>query len=643
MRKLFLLLLPLLSLAAFGQSVITIPMQQCVWHSGDNPAWAAQNLDESAWLPFDTLKPNSNHMKEAHIPRAHFWVRCHADLTPLRALDHPALQVANWLSAYQVFLNGNAIGVAGNLRTAVYSMNNIRQYPVPVSILGNQPDTIAFRVAAKLFDVPTPELTAGNSDALNARRASLVLAHSESALTPMLLYFVIGIVGLMLLGLFYYDRSRRELLYLSITCVCIAALRANEFCAAAHFNYSSNLYRAVVFLANLVSTVTNLLFFFTLARRRVPPLYWVALAFVWAQIMVGVFELFLSPQNVWFLFDLLDRPMTYYAPLARIGFIVGTTAPIVAFWPWRRISRRMRPLATLCGLWGAAQFAWFTLQLTSDPRLGLTDYFALWRPELLEMLALVTTFVILALLALLFHDQRQVAEERAVLAGEMLAARDIQRMLAPATLDSAPGFHIEVAFHPMRDVGGDFYLCRVLDNGVQRLLVGDVSGKGTAAAMTAAVLIGAAEERGANSPSELLRHLNRVFRKSKLTGFATCLCADIAPDGTVTLANAGHLSPYYRGEEITLEPGLPIGMNPDTANGYLQSSFPIAPGEKLTFLSDGVVEARSSTGELFGFDRAHAISKQSAQQIASTAQAFGQEDDITVLTLAFAPAKVAIA
>jgi serine phosphatase RsbU (regulator of sigma subunit) len=53
----------------------------------------------------------------------------------------------------------------------------------------------------------------------------------------------------------------------------------------------------------------------------------------------------------------------------------------------------------------------------------------------------------------------------------------------------------------------------------------------------------------------------------------------------------------------------------------------------LTLLTDGVVEARNNTGELFGFERTAAASTQPAESIAKTAQAFGQDDDITVLTI----------
>jgi serine phosphatase RsbU (regulator of sigma subunit) len=60
----------------------------------------------------------------------------------------------------------------------------------------------------------------------------------------------------------------------------------------------------------------------------------------------------------------------------------------------------------------------------------------------------------------------------------------------------------------------------------------------------------------------------------------------------------------------------------------------------LTFLSDGVVEARNEAGELFGFDRTRRISREPAENIVRAAQAFGQEDDITVVTLTPAPAAV---
>ncbi|MGC2636641.1 MAG: PP2C family protein-serine/threonine phosphatase, partial [Acidobacteriaceae bacterium] len=127
---------------------------------------------------------------------------------------------------------------------------------------------------------------------------------------------------------------------------------------------------------------------------------------------------------------------------------------------------------------------------------------------------------------------------------------------------------------------------------------------------------------------------------SRVGGFATCLCADIAPSGVVTLANAGHLAPYCRGQEVPVLSALPLGLSAAAQPAYDETRFTLEPGDTLTFLSDGVVEAQNATGELFGFERARSISTQSAQSIAAAAQAYGQSDDITVLTLTFAPAEV---
>jgi serine/threonine protein phosphatase PrpC len=89
---------------------------------------------------------------------------------------------------------------------------------------------------------------------------------------------------------------------------------------------------------------------------------------------------------------------------------------------------------------------------------------------------------------------------------------------------------------------------------------------------------------------------------------------------------------------LATDNGLPLGIAPDSQ--YTETTLRLAPGETLTFLSDGVVEARNARGELFGFERAAAISGESAESIAQAAQQFGQEDDITVLTLSLAPAEV---
>jgi hypothetical protein len=228
------------------------------------------------------------------------------------------------------------------------------------------------------------------------------------------------------------------------------------------------------------------------------------------------------------------------------------------------------------------------------------------------------------------------------LRGELDAAREVQQRAVPITLPAVPGFTLAAAYLPAAEVGGDFYQVLPLPSGATILVVGDVSGKGLKAAMTGAMALGALRSLAQEnlSPARILARLNAQLAASSDGGFVTCLCARIAHDGSLAISNAGHLAPYRNGEEIFLEPALPLGVTPDAA--YPESTIHLAPNDRLTFLSDGVIEARNPQGELFGFDRTRAISTQPAEAIARAAQHHGQEDDITVLTLAYAGAAAAL-
>jgi len=178
-------------------------------------------------------------------------------------------------------------------------------------------------------------------------------------------------------------------------------------------------------------------------------------------------------------------------------------------------------------------------------------------------------------------------------------------------------------------------------DGSALVVVGDVSGKGLKAAMTGALAIGALRTLAAENrnPAAFLTDLNRQMHGAQDGGFVTCICMWLAPDGSVTMANAGHLAPYRNGVEIEIASGFPLGIADPVE--YAENRFQLAPGETLTLLSDGVVEARSAKGELYGFERTREISVQSAKSIAEAARGFGQEDDITVLTLSRLAARAA--
>jgi hypothetical protein len=248
-----------------------------------------------------------------------------------------------------------------------------------------------------------------------------------------------------------------------------------------------------------------------------------------------------------------------------------------------------------------------------------------------------------SLIAVILYRFIRVSQEEQRSSAEIEAARSVQAMLIPTQLPSNYNFVLESAYFPARGVGGDFFQALPLKDDSMLIVVGDVSGKGLQAAMNASTLVGALRNELAHDPAVVLAHLNQVMlgaassaTSSSVAGFATCLCARIYPTGKMSIANAGHLSPYRDGRELELAASLPLGILPHLE--FEQTTFHLNPGDRLTFISDGVVEAANPKGELFGFERTQQVANEPARYIAQTAQRFGQTDDITVVTLYFAAA-----
>jgi serine phosphatase RsbU (regulator of sigma subunit) len=214
--------------------------------------------------------------------------------------------------------------------------------------------------------------------------------------------------------------------------------------------------------------------------------------------------------------------------------------------------------------------------------------------------------------------------EKLRLASELESARTVQQLLFPKPTSG----HIDAVYCPANEVGGDFWQALPAAGGGEIVVVGDVSGKGLRAAMMVSLLTGALRNRKSDRPAEILAELNRVTVSTMHTGFVTAMVAHVK-DGRATIANAGHPAPYLNGEEVTLDAALPLGVDPDAV--YTERE--IACGEQLTLISDGVIEAENASRELFGFERTREISGDSAQQIVDAARAWGQKDDITVVTV----------
>jgi len=218
-------------------------------------------------------------------------------------------------------------------------------------------------------------------------------------------------------------------------------------------------------------------------------------------------------------------------------------------------------------------------------------------------------------------------QERA--SSELAAARSVQELMIPHERLETPGFEVDSVYNPATEVGGDFYHVQPTEDGGLLVVIGDVAGKGLKAAMNVSMLMGALRRTPERSPARILESLNRVLTGSE--SFTTCQAAWFGPGGELVLANAGHLPPYLNSQEIRVPGSLPLGVLPDTH--YEEIRLYLHPGDRILLLSDGVVEARQPSGELFGFDRVHNLSNQTAFYIADAAKEFGQEDDITVLTV----------
>jgi serine phosphatase RsbU (regulator of sigma subunit) len=240
---------------------------------------------------------------------------------------------------------------------------------------------------------------------------------------------------------------------------------------------------------------------------------------------------------------------------------------------------------------------------------------------------------VLSLAVIIVLRSTRIAHQQARMEAELAAAREVQHILLPERVEAVPGFDLESAYEPAREIGGDFYQILPAPAGSLLVIIGDVEGKGLPAAMLVSILIGAVRALAEYTmdPAELLANLNQRLVGRAGGNLATALAARISPNGAVELANAGHLAPYLDGRELEIAGALPLGAKAGTQ--YETAHFQLGRGSRLAFFSDGVVEARNGHGELFGFERCRKLSAEPVARIVETAKSFGQHDDITAIAV----------
>ncbi len=266
MRKAILLFL-LLPWPLAAQSGLSIAPQNCVWQKGDDMSWAAPNLDESGWQPMATWVPVAT-------PTPYFWLRCRFDPSQLAADINPQLQISGDL-AWQVFVGGKLIGESGNIANGSHTVGLVDEYAASELARRDGPIAVAVRMAF------APELNARQQlpslslgDAVFQRNSywSQVYERTLSQWVTWVCYALIASAGLFFMALYWFDRTQRYILWISLTLLPRTSrryLRINEFLAAASVQYSSHL---EFFLYSLGQSlpIFAILFFFSVNRKPVP-------------------------------------------------------------------------------------------------------------------------------------------------------------------------------------------------------------------------------------------------------------------------------------------------------------------------------------------------------------------------------------
>jgi phosphoserine phosphatase RsbU/P len=242
------------------------------------------------------------------------------------------------------------------------------------------------------------------------------------------------------------------------------------------------------------------------------------------------------------------------------------------------------------------------------------------------------------------EQQRRTAE----IEQELLLARDIQQGLLLEAAPHLPGWELSAVSLPARDLGGDLYDFLDLGNGIQGIMIGDVSGKGLSAALRMAVArtVFRHEARRADQPGPTLADVNRGILSEIPQGMVTMLYLRLdTTRGLLRLANAGHTFPLFiNGSVYELElSGLPLGVDGDS--DYEEASATVCPGDTVLLYTDGVLEAENPAGEIYTYERLEALVAANYQlkpramvslllrELRAWSGGASQSDDVTIVVL----------
>lgn len=609
---------------------------------GDNLAWADPAFDDSGW---EQIKADTTWGAQTHPSYTGFaWYRRRIsieDSGPTEATNLTLL-IPPVADVYDLYWNGKKIGSYGAMPPHAnwWSAGHSTLYTLPLS---SGSGVLALRVWKAPLSSVDPSTNGGfesvpllgNADVLAAQARLPLYRSDERRLPDLLISAVILVAGL--LSLLLYLRDRRQGLYLWLALYLIAGglIGVRDLSA-----YSFSLtFRATQFVTQLLECAQDismwmiLLFLFGLAHDR-----------RWRRATAWLVALYLAAQigDIWAIFiwakawpslpwiDAITTAVYSITPL-YVFVIIGyglTRRKQLTLWP-------LIAVACVNGLYSCilnlvAQGIRFT-HWTLLARLQSIGFHA--AGSFFGIAFILNTLLFLALIFTIARESFLERERQARIELEIKSAQEVQKILVPEETPAIPGFAISSIYRPAEEVGGDFFQVIPIANGGTLIILGDVSGKGLKAAMTVSLIIGTLRTLAeyTQSPARILNGLNRRLIGRTDDGFTTCLIARIDADGSVALANAGHLAPFRNHEELPVAGSPPLGLIPDA--DYEELVFRLHEDDTLLLYTDGVVEARNEKGELYGFERTASLaaSAGSVDEIVDAARSFGQRDDITVI------------
>ena len=637
-----------LSMDGLGKGIIPLagPWK---FQIGDDPRWASPFFDDSGWETISGERPWGQQGHPGYTGYAWYRIRL-TEPSGAEPESRLSLLVPHIHDVYEIFWNGELIGHEGRMPS--WPLWRVSQSPRTFELGQKEAGELVFRVwKAPLFSDDPGELggfdvapAIGSAEGILAAKANIEyewLHRRQLHFSEQLIY---GLIALLSFLVWWCDRGQRVLLWMTgyalsplIVGLLLDAHLALPYPVAMGLTQPANCLHDVslwFLLLWLLHLSENRALFrsvkiLAIASLAITSVDGLLLAMAWH-------PAWLAPVQA------LDAAITSVTTLTEILPLVLVAVAI-------RQKNLLEPatwivvaVTILDGMFFGVQEAvkqgrrftgWTIGDKLAQPLFSING-------NDVKPATILGALLLVAIVAAVFVSYREERQTEMLLAHEFNSARELQRMLIPEDQHSVPGYAVSSSYRPALEVGGDFFQLIPVNtdpNGSSIILLGDVSGHGLKAALTVSFVMGITRVLAElhPEPGPLLTEMNQRLCGQLENAFVTCIAVRIDRLGTCTLSSAGHPPPFLNWRSLEVPGALPLGL--DVTARYDQKTLQFDLGDHLALYTDGLLEARNKSGELYGFERLQKLfaANPTASEAAEEAVRFGQDDDVTVVTLAY--------